>query len=71
MVYLTKDRSFAKDVAERHGSHSMQHSVARIYGRPDDVIDSDPIQTWYYYTERVAFVFENDKISQITELRSH
>lgn len=71
MVYLTKDRSFAKDVAERHGPQSMQHSVARIYGRPDDVVDCDPMQTWYYYTERVAFVFENDKISQITELRSY
>lgn len=71
MVYLTKDRSFAKDVAERHGPHSMQHSVARIYGRPDDVVDCDPMQTWYYYTERVAFVFENDKIQQITELHSY
>ena len=54
MVYLTKDRSFAKDIAERHGAQSMQHSVARIYGRPDDVVDCVPMQTWYYYNERVA-----------------
>jgi len=71
MVYITKDRSFAKDIAERHGASSMQHSVARIYGRPDDMVDCSPMQTWYYYNERVAFVFESDKISQITELKSY
>jgi len=71
MVYITKDRSFAKDIAERHGVASMQHSVARIYGRPDDMVDCLPMQTWYYYSERVAFVFDRDKISQITELKSY
>ena len=70
MVYLTKDRSFTKDIADRHGVGSMQHSVARIYGRPDDMVECDPMQTWYYYNERVAFVFESGKISRITELRS-
>jgi hypothetical protein len=29
------------------------------------------MQTWYYYNERVAFVFEDDKISQITELKTY
>jgi len=29
------------------------------------------MQTWYYYTERVAFVFERGEISQITELKSY
>ncbi|MGQ0722152.1 MAG: hypothetical protein ACT4PE_11365 [Candidatus Eiseniibacteriota bacterium] len=71
MVYITKDRSFAKDIADRHGLESMQHSVARIYGRPDDMVDCDPMQTWYYYNERVAFVFENDKIQQIQELKTY
>jgi len=71
MVYITKDRNFAKDIADRHGSGSMQHSVARIYGRPDEMLDCDPMQTWYYFSERVAFVFENDKISQIQELKSY
>jgi hypothetical protein len=49
----------------------MQHSVARIYGRPDDMVDCDPMQTWYYYNEKIAFVFDSDKISQITELKSY
>lgn len=71
MVYITKDRNFAKDIADRHGAGSMQHSVARIYGRPDEMLDCDPMQTWYYFSERVAFVFENDKISQIQELKSY
>jgi hypothetical protein len=70
MVYLTKDRSFAKGLADRHGLESMQHSVARIYGRPDEMVDCDPMQTWYYYNEKVAFVFEGAKISQIQELKS-
>jgi hypothetical protein len=48
----------------------MQHSVARIYGRPDEMVDCDPMQTWYYYSEKVAFVFEGGKISQIQELKS-
>ncbi|MAF27032.1 MAG: hypothetical protein QGH59_05910 [Gemmatimonadota bacterium] len=71
MVYISKDRSFAKDIAERCGMSSMQHSVARIYGRPDDMVECDKMQTWYYYSERVAFVFEDDKISRITELKSY
>lgn len=71
MVYITKDRSFAKHIADRHGLSSMQHSVARIYGRPDDMVDCNPMQTWYYYNEKIAFVFESDKISQITELKSY
>lgn len=71
MVYITKDRNFTKDIAERCGLDSMQHSVARIYGRPDDMVHCETMQTWYYYNERVAFVFENDKISQITELKSY
>jgi len=71
MVYITKDRSFTRDIADRHGVSSMQHSVARIYGRPDDMVDCEPMQTWYYYSERVAFVFDRDKISQITELKSY
>jgi hypothetical protein len=70
MVYLTKDRSFAKGIADRHGMDSMQHSVARIYGRPDEMVDCDPMETWYYYNEKVAFVFEGAKISQIQELKS-
>jgi hypothetical protein len=71
MVYITKDRSFAKDIADRHGVSSMQHSVARIYGRPDDMVDCEPMQTWYYYNERVAFVFESGMISRIQELKSY
>ena len=71
LVYISKDRSFAKDVAERCGAESMQHSVARIYGRPDEMVRCNSMQTWYYYNERVAFVFENDKIAQITELKSY
>ena len=71
MVYITKDRSFTKDIAERCGFDSMQHSVARIYGRPDDMVHCDSMQTWYYYNERVAFVFDKDTISQITELKSY
>jgi hypothetical protein len=71
MVYITKDRNFTKDIAERCGFDSMQHSVARIYGRPDDMVHCDTMQTWYYYNERVAFVFENDKIAKITELKSY
>ena len=71
MVYITKDRNFTKDIAERCGLDSMQHSVARIYGRPDDMVHCETMQTWYYYNERVAFVFESDKIAQITELKSY
>jgi hypothetical protein len=35
------------------------------------MVDCDPMQTWYYYNEKIAFVFDSDKISQITELKSY
>jgi hypothetical protein len=42
--------------------------VARIYGRPDETLRSGKVHTWYYFDERVAFVFEGNIIQKVVDL---
>ncbi len=68
MVELSRDRDFTRKVASEHGTSSLQYSVARIYGRPDETLKNGKVQTWYYFDERVAFVFEGNAIQKVVDL---
>ena len=68
MVEITGDRDFVRKVAGEHGETSLQHSVARIYGRPDETLRNGKVHTWYYFSDRVAFVFEGNLIQKVVDL---
>jgi hypothetical protein len=68
MVDLSGDRDFAQSVAGEHGESSLQYSVARIYGRPDETLRNGRVHTWYYFGDRVAFVFEGNIIQRVVDL---
>ena len=68
MVEITRDHDFASKVAGEHGEASLQYSVARIYGRPDETLRHGKVQTWYYFADRVAFVFEGNVIQKVVDL---
>jgi hypothetical protein len=70
MVHISKDLAFSERVAREHGPRSMQHSVARIYGPPDDQVLFADSTTWYYMDEGIAFVFNKDSIEKIIELHT-
>ena len=55
MVEISRDRAFARNIATEHGEASLQYSVARIYGRPDETLRNGRVHTWYYFGDRVAF----------------
>lgn len=68
MVELSGDRDFAQSVAGEHGEASLQYSVARIYGKPDETLRNGRVHTWYYFGDRVAFVFEGNIIQKVVDL---
>ncbi len=68
MVEISKDREFVRQVAGEHGENSLQYSVARIYGRPDETLRNGRVHTWYYFGDRVAFVFEGNVIQKVVDL---
>jgi hypothetical protein len=68
MVEISGDRAFAEQVAGQHGETSLQYSVARIYGRPDETLRNGRVHTWYYFGDRVAFVFEGSAIQKVVDL---
>ncbi len=68
MVEMSGDRDFAQHVAGEHGEASLQYSVARIYGRPDETLRKGKVHTWYYFSDRVAFVFEGNIIQRVVDL---
>jgi hypothetical protein len=68
MVEMTQDRDFITKVAGEHGEASLQHSVARIYGKPDETLRRGKVYTWYYFGDRVAFVFEGNIIQKVVDL---
>lgn len=68
MVHISTDRDFSRQIATEHGEASLQYSVARIYGRPDETLRSGKVHTWYYFNERVAFVFEGNIIQKVVDL---
>jgi len=70
MMHISKDVAFSEKVAKEHGIRSMQHSVARIYGPPDDQVLLGDSLTWYYLDECVAFVFVRDAIEKVIELHN-
>lgn len=70
MVHISKDVAFSEKIARAHGVRSMQHSVARIYGPPDDQVLLGDSQTWYYLSEGIAFVFVKDSIEKVIELHT-
>jgi hypothetical protein len=68
MVEISGDREFVRRVAGEHGEASLQHSVASIYGRPDETLRNGRVHTWYYFGDRVAFVFEGSTIQRVVDL---
>ena len=68
MVELSGDRDFAQRVAGEYVEASLQYSVARIYGRPDETLRNGRVHTWYYFGDRVAFVFEGNVIQRVVDL---
>jgi hypothetical protein len=68
MVEISRDRDFAKEIAGQHGETSLQYSVARIYGKPDETLRDGKVHTWYYFGDRVAFVFEGSIIQKVVDL---
>ncbi|MCK4547631.1 MAG: hypothetical protein KAW17_09340 [Candidatus Eisenbacteria sp.] len=70
MVHISKDLAFSERTAREHGVRSMQHSVARIYGPPDDAVMFADSLTWYYMSEGIAFVFDKDSIEKVIELHT-
>jgi hypothetical protein len=68
MVEISGDRDFARSIAGEHGEASLQYSVARIYGRPDETLRKGRVHTWYYFGDRVAFVFEGNVIQKVVDL---
>ena len=68
MVEISRDRAFARNIATEHGEASLQYSVARIYGRPDETLRNGRVHTWYYFGDRVAFVFEGNIIQKVVDL---
>jgi hypothetical protein len=70
MVHISKDLAFSEKIAREHGVRSMQHSVARIYGPPDDQVLFGESLTWYYLSEGIAFVFLRDSIEKVIELHT-
>jgi hypothetical protein len=68
MVEFSGDGDFAQEVAGEHGETSLQYSVARIYGKPDETLRNGRTYTWYYFADRVAFVFEGNVIQKVVDL---
>jgi hypothetical protein len=68
MVEISGDRDFALEIAGEHGEASLQYSVARIYGKPDETLRNGKVYTWYYFDDRVAFVFEGNIIQKVVDL---
>jgi hypothetical protein len=68
MVEISGDRDFARVIAGEHGEASLQYSVARIYGKPDETLRKGKVHTWYYFDDRVAFVFEGNIIQRVVDL---
>jgi hypothetical protein len=68
MVDFSGEGDFAQRVAGEHGESSLQYSVARIYGRPDETLRNGRVHTWYYFGDRVAFVFEGNIIQKVVDL---
>lgn len=68
MVPIRKNREFSETIADKFGVSNIRHKVAKIYGRPDDTLSLGYLETWYYFREKLSFVFHHDELEKIMPL---
>ncbi len=68
MVPTGRNREFSNAVISKFGQADIRSKVARIYGRPDDTLALGYLETWYYFREKISFVFRHDELEKIQPL---
>lgn len=69
MLSHPRNRPAASRSLPARRPRSIQRSVARIYGPPDETVSIGSAEAWYYYRTGVAFLFVGREISTIFSLR--
>ena len=68
MVPTGKNRDFSKAMISKFGKSNIRSKVAKIYGRPNDTLALGYLETWYYFREKVSFIFRHDELEKIQPL---
>ncbi len=68
MVPTGRNREFTDTIRAQFGNTNIRAKVAKIYGRPDDTLKLGYLETWYYFREKLSFVFHHDELENIQPL---
>ena len=68
MVPTGKNREFSDAMIAKFGDSNIRAKVAKIYGRPDDTLALGYLETWYYFREKISFIFRHDELEKIQAL---
>jgi len=68
VVPVGKNREFSDAMISKFGTSNIRAKVAKIYGKPDDTLSLGYLETWYYFREKVSFIFRHDELEKIQPL---